>query len=322
MSTAFVFPGQGAQSVGMGRDLYESSATAREIFELADATLGFALTQLCFEGPEDALTATENAQPALLTVCVALLAALADSVDISSVVGRRSSVVAGHSLGEYSALVAAGAIDFPTALRLVRRRGELMSEAREGSMAAIIGIDEAALEQICRAVSAEDAPVVIANYNSPGQLVISGAGVAVERACALAKERGAKRALPLKVSAAFHSPLMRAAAEGLAASVAQAAIVDARTPVISNVTAEPLTQADAIRRELIAQVTSPVRWIASVRRMSADGIDTFVEIGPGSVLTGLIKRIAPDARLVNVSDLASARALGENSGGRRQESEY
>jgi [acyl-carrier-protein] S-malonyltransferase len=309
MSTAFVFPGQGAQSIGMGRDLYEASATAREIFELADATLGFALTQLCFEGPEDALTATENAQPALLAVCVALLAALADSVDISSVVGRRSSVVAGHSLGEYSALVAAGAIDFPTALRLVRRRGELMSEAREGSMAAVIGIDEAALEQICRAVSAEDAPVVIANYNSPGQLVISGAGAAVERACALAKERGAKRALPLKVSAAFHSPLMRAAAEGLAASVAQAAIVDARTPVISNVSAEPLTRADAIRHELIAQVTSPVRWIASMRRMSADGIDTFVEIGPGSVLTGLIKRIVPDARLANVSDWASAHAL-------------
>jgi [acyl-carrier-protein] S-malonyltransferase len=309
MSTAFVFPGQGAQSVGMGRDLYVASPAARAIFELADATLGFALTRLCFEGPEEALTATENAQPALLTVSAALLASLADSVDVSSVVGRRSSVVAGHSLGEYSALVAAGALDIPTALRLVRRRGELMSEAREGGMAAIIGIDEVLLEQICREASAEDAPVVIANYNSPGQLVISGAGAAVERACALAKERGAKRALPLKVSAAFHSPLMRAAAEGLAAAVAQAAIVDARTPVISNVTAEPLAQADAIRRELIAQVTSPVRWIASVQRMSAAGVDTFVEIGPGSVLTGLIKRIAPDARLVNVSDLASAHAL-------------
>jgi len=323
MSTAFVFPGQGAQSVGMGRDLYLASAAARAIFDLADATLGFALTRLCFEGPEEALTATENAQPALLTVGAALLAVLADtSVDVSSVVGRRSSVVAGHSLGEYSALVAAGAIDIPTALRLVRRRGELMSEAREGGMAAIIGIDEAALEQICREASAEDAPVVIANYNSPGQLVISGASAAVERACALAKERGAKRALPLKVSAAFHSPLMRDAAAGLAAAVAQAAILDARTPVISNVTAEPLTQADAIRRELIAQVTSPVRWIASVRRMSAAGVDTFVEIGPGSVLTGLIKRIAPDARLMNVSDLASARAFGENGGVRSQASEY
>ena len=176
-------------------------------------------------------------------------------------------------------------------------------------MAAIIGLDEAPLEQICREASAEDAPVVIANYNSPGQLVISGAVAAVERACVLAKERGAKRALPLKVSAAFHSPLMRDAAEGLAAAVAQVAILDARTPVISNVTAEPLVPADTIRRELIAQVTSPVHWIASVRRMAAEGVDTFVEIGPGSVLTGLIKRIAPEARLVNVSDLASAQAL-------------
>jgi len=315
MTTAFVFPGQGAQSVGMGRDLYESSAAAREIFELADATLGLAVTRLCFEGPEEALTATENAQPALLTVSVALLATLSErrGERASGRWGEEAdalspfhpfipSHVAGHSLGEYSALVAAGALDFPTALRLVRRRGELMAEAREGGMAAIIGLDEAPLEQICCEVSTEDAPVVIANYNSPGQLVISGAAAAVERACALAKERGAKRALPLKVSAAFHSPLMRAAAEGLAAVVAQAVIVDARTPLISNVTAEPLTQADAIRRELIAQVTSPVRWIASVRRMAADGVDTFVEIGPGSVLTGLIKRIAPDAQFVNVSD--------------------
>jgi len=322
LTTAFVFPGQGAQSVGMGRDLYATSAAAREIFELADATLGFALTRLCFEGPEDALTATENAQPALLTVSAALLAALAERT-AEGVNGRRGeralvssplrpftpSYTAGHSLGEYSALVAAGALDFPTALQLVRRRGELMAEAREGSMAAIIGLDDVPLEQICREVSAEDAPVVIANYNSPGQLVISGAGAAVERACALAKQRGAKRAMPLKVSAAFHSSLMRAAAEGLAVALAQAPIADARTPVISNVTAEPLTQAAAIRRELIAQVTSPVRWIASVQRMAADGVDTFVEIGPGSVLTGLIKRIVLDMRLLNVSDLTSAHAL-------------
>jgi [acyl-carrier-protein] S-malonyltransferase len=319
MTTAFVFPGQGAQSVGMGRDLYVGSAAARAIFDLADATLGFGLTRLCFEGPEEALTATENAQPALLTVSAALLAALAETRDarhetrdkrgdplvLLSPVSRLASFVAGHSLGEYSSLVAAGAIDIPTALRLVRRRGELMSEAREGGMAAIIGLDEAPLEQVCREASAEDAPVVIANYNSPGQLVISGAAAAVERACALAKERGAKRALPLKVSAAFHSPLMHAAAAGLAATVAQAAIADAQTPIISNVTAEPLAQASAIRHELIAQVTSPVRWIASVRRMAAEEVDTFVEIGPGSVLTGLIKRIAPDARLLNVSDLTS-----------------
>jgi [acyl-carrier-protein] S-malonyltransferase len=323
VSTAFVFPGQGAQHVGMGRDLYDASAAARALFDQADATLGFALTQLCFEGPEASLTATENAQPALLTMSTALLAAFAEGGadrrpetgdrrpetgdQRSPVSGLRSPVsfVAGHSLGEYSALVAAGSLEFATALRLVRRRGELMAAAREGGMAAIIGLDEAPLEAICSEASAPGAPVVIANYNSPGQLVISGANEAVERACELAKARGAKRALHLKVSAAFHSPLMRAAADGLAGVIAEAAVADARVPVIANVTAAALDAADAIRRELVAQVTAPVRWIASVQRMVADGVDTFVEIGPGSVLTGLIRRIAPSARLVNISDLAS-----------------
>jgi [acyl-carrier-protein] S-malonyltransferase len=219
------------------------------------------------------------------------------------------SFVAGHSLGEYSALVAAGALDFSAALRLVRRRGELMAAAHDGGMAAIIGLDEQPLEQICREVSAQVAPVVIANYNSPGQLVISGAGPALEQVGARAKEQGAKRVLPLKVSAAFHSPLMRGASEGLAAAMTEVAISDALIPVISNVTAEPLAAADAIRRELVEQVTSPVRWIASVRHMAAAGVDTFVEVGPGNVLTGLIKRIAPDAQLVNVKDLASAQAF-------------
>jgi [acyl-carrier-protein] S-malonyltransferase len=319
MATAFVFPGQGSQSVGMGRDIYASSAAARAIFDQADETLGFALTRLCFEGPDDALTATENAQPALLTASVALLAAVGegrreeetrrhgDDLSFSRPLHLPASpsFVAGHSLGEYSALVAAGAFDFPTALRLVRRRGELMSEAHEGGMAAIIGLDEEPLEEICRVVSLDGPPVVIANANAPGQIVISGASVAVERACARAKEQGAKRALPLKVSAAFHSPLMRTAAEGLAPAIAAAEIAYARVPVISNVTAGPIASADDIRIELVSQVTAPVRWVASVRRMVAEGVETFVEIGPGSVLTGLIKRIAPGARLVNVSDLAS-----------------
>ena len=315
MSFAFVFPGQGSQSVGMLAPLAAAEPLVQETFAEASAVLGYDLWKLCQGGPEEELGKTERTQPAMLAAGVATWRVWRKHG------GGLPAAMAGHSLGEYSALLAAGVMDFPTALRLVRRRGELMAGAREGGMAAIIGLDEAPLEQICREASTEDAPVVIANYNSPGQLVISGAGAAVERACALAKERGAKRALPLKVSAAFHSPLMRAAAEGLAAAVAQAAIVNARTPVISNVTAEPLTQADAIRRELIAQVTSPVRWIASVRRMSADGIDTFVEIGPGSVLTGLIKRIVPDARLANVSDWASAHSYLENSGVRSQESE-
>jgi [acyl-carrier-protein] S-malonyltransferase len=307
----------------MGRDLYEASPSVQAIFEQADATLGFALTQLCFEGPDEALTATENAQPALLTVSMALLAVLAErqndkragrqeqagSISWSHTLPVSLSFVAGHSLGEYSALVAAGALDFSAALRLVRRRGELMAAAHDGGMAAIIGLDEQPLEQICREVSAQVAPVVIANYNSPGQLVISGAGPALEQVGARAKEQGAKRVLPLKVSAAFHSPLMRGASEGLAAAMTEVAISDALIPVISNVTAEPLAAADAIRRELVEQVTSPVRWIASVRHMAAAGVDTFVEVGPGNVLTGLIKRIAPDAQLVNVKDLASAQAF-------------
>ena len=323
MSIAFVFPGKGAQHVGMGRDLYAASAAARAVFDQADATLGFAVTQLCFEGPEAKLTATENAQPALLTVSTALLAALAegrgdkeprrqaesDIVALAPCLPVSLSSVAGHSLGEYSALVAAGALEFATALQLVRRRGELMAGAREGGMAAIIGLDEAPLEAICGEASAPGAPVVIANYNAPGQLVISGASESVERACELAKARGAKRALPLKVSAAFHSPLMRAAADGLAGAIADAAVADARVPLIANVTATPLVAANAIRSELVAQVTAPVRWIASVQRMIADGADAFVEIGPGSVLTGLIRRIVPSVRLINVSDVASLRTF-------------
>ena len=184
-----------------------------------------------------------------------------------------------------------------------------MAAANQGVMAAIIGLDEAALEAICRDVSAEGQPLVIANYNSPGQLVISGTTAAVERALLLAKQRGAKRALPLKVSAAFHSPLMRAAAEGLAVAVSDAPIADAQVPVLSNVLATPLVEAQTLRRELVEQVTAPVRWIDSISYMAAAGVDTFVEIGPGTVLTGLIKRIAPGARLVNVGDMNSVRAF-------------
>ncbi|RRR67265.1 MAG: [acyl-carrier-protein] S-malonyltransferase [Candidatus Viridilinea halotolerans] len=313
MKTAWVFPGQGSQVVGMGRDLYEASAAAREVFEEADATLGMPLTRICFEGPEEVLTATENAQPALLTMSTALLRALAERQGAPL---PPPAAVAGHSLGEYSALVAGGALDFATALRLVRRRGELMAEAREGSMAAVIGMDGAALDEVCREVNTALAAhaetvsaVVVANYNAPDQLVISGSSLAVEQASHLARKRGAKRVLPLKVSAAFHSPLMVQAAEGMARAIGAVTVRDLRVPLIANVTAEPLLTAGDVRREAVAQVIAPVRWIASVQRMVHGGITTFLEVGPGKVLSGLIRRITPQAKLVNVNDAEAVRGF-------------
>ena len=312
MSIAWVFPGQGSQVVGMGRDLITVSPAARRIFATADETLDYPLSELCFSGPEADLTATENAQPALLTTSMALLAAMQE------LLGDRLEqpiVVAGHSLGEFSALVAGGALDFTTALRLVRRRGELMAAAHEGSMAAIIGLGADMLEQICQEVSAAlqnehaHGTVVIANYNAPDQLVISGSVVAVEHASMLAKSRGAKRVIPLKVSAAFHSPLMIEAAEGMAQALTNATVYDLTIPLIANVTAELLYHADDVRREIVAQVVAPVRWIASIQRMVALGVETFVEIGPGKVLTGLIRRIVPGARLINVGTFADIQSL-------------
>ncbi len=303
---AWVFPGQGSQVVGMGRDLYAQSAVARAIFDQADAMLDMPLTRLCFEGPEAALTATENAQPALLTMSIALLGALEERY------GRPlppPAAVAGHSLGEYSALVAGGALDFATALCLVRRRGELMAEAHEGCMAAVIGIDEQILDQICDEVSSSLAShpktirtVVVANYNAPGPLVIRGSTLAVEQVGQVARTRGAKRVLPLKVSSAFHSPLMSGAAEGMARALEGIDVRDLRVPLIANVTAEPLYSATAVRQETVAQVVSPVRWIASVKRMVQDGIVTFLELGPGKVLSGLNRRIAPQAQLLNIGN--------------------
>lgn len=305
MALAYLFPGQGSQAVGMGRELYEQSPAARAVFDEADAILGFDLARLCFEGPEAELTATENAQPAILTVSVALLellrAELGDQL--------RPDFAAGHSLGEYSALVAAGALSFPAALRLVRRRGELMAAATEGAMAAIIGLDIEPLEAVC-AAAASLGPCVIANQNAPGQLVISGASAAVARAMEQAKAAGAKRAMPLNVSAAFHSPLMGAAADGLRAALALAEIRDAAFPVIANTSAAPISAAEAIRAELAEQVTAPVRWIDSVRALAGAGVETVIEIGPGAVLTGLVKRIAPELKRLNLAGPGDVGGLG------------
>jgi [acyl-carrier-protein] S-malonyltransferase len=292
----------------MGHELSTHIPAAREVFEQADAALDLNLSRLCFEGPEDELTATENAQPAILALSVALLRTLetACADDLPAPLA-----VAGHSLGEYSALVAAGAFDLATAVRLVRQRGELMAQAREGTMAAVMGLSEETLDQICRVVTSEvGQPVVIANYNAPEQLVISGATEAVHRASVLSREQGARRVLPLKVSAAFHSPLMQPAAQAMRQALDTAALNDLDVPLIANVSAAPLTAAHDVRAELVAQITSPVHWVASVRTMVARGVDTFVEIGPGAVLSGLIKRIAPGTRLINLRDADDVLAFG------------
>ena len=291
---AYIFPGQGSQSVGMGRDVYEQSAAARAIFDQAQAVLGFDLAQLCFAGPENELTATQNAQPALLTVSVALLAAMREAG-----MNEQPAWTAGHSLGEYSALVAAGALEFADALRLVRRRGELMAQANEGTMAAVMGLELEPLQTICADVQDLGA-CVVANQNAPGQLVISGAVEAVQAASERAKAAGAKRVMPLNVSAAFHSPLMQAAAAGLAETVAITPINDATIPVIANTTAQPIRTAAEIKHELVAQVTAPVRWIDTIQTLAQHGVTQVIEIGAGSVLTGLVKRIAPDIARRNI----------------------
>ena len=316
MGSAWIFPGQGSQAVGMGRDLYDQFPAARAVFDEADAVLGFGLGRLCFEGPAETLTATENAQPALLTMSVAVLAALGwdtEPADAARLSLDPPLFVAGHSLGEYSALVAARALSFATALRLVRRRGELMAAATEGTMAAVIGLDGARLETAC-AEARQLGPVVIANENAPGQLVISGAGEAVTRAGDLARAAGASRVMPLKVSAAFHSPLMVGAVTGLQDAIEQANVRPATIPVVANVTAQPMTGVAAIREELLQQVTAPVRWIATIEYMAGAGVDRFVEIGPGTVLAGLVKRIAPDAGRISIGDAESVRKYLQGTG--------
>jgi [acyl-carrier-protein] S-malonyltransferase len=300
-----VFPGQGSQFVGMGRALIEASPAAKRIFHEADATLGFPLTDLVLNGPAETLEDTVNAQPAILTVSIAALAAVNERLAARGDPPLAPAMVAGHSLGEFSALVAAGVCDFPTTLLLVRERGRVMKEAgteRPGGMAAVLGLDDEALATVCRD-AAGDGIVVIANANCPGQTVISGEVAALERAMALAKERGAKRVARLGVSIASHSPLMAAASAQFATLVATTPMQAPTVPLYGNIDAAPLTSVAAIRDELSRQIESPVNWTGSVQAMVTAGAATFLELGPGAVLGGLIKRIDRSVRSVTVTDL-------------------
>jgi [acyl-carrier-protein] S-malonyltransferase len=289
----------------MGRDLAERYPAARAVFEEADAALGVPLSRLAWEGPEEELTATHNAQPAILTHSVAVLRVLQDRLgDVG--------FAAGHSLGEFSAYVAAGSLRFGDAVRTVRRRGELMfrsGQERPGAMAAVLGLDDAALERVCRAASAAGGTCVPANYNAPGQLVISGDAPAVERALQLAREAGARRALRLNVSGAFHSPLMKVAEDGLRAHLTGVELTDPSFPVVSNVSAAPVRSAQEARRLLIEQLTAPVRWTASMRALVAAGVTRYLELGPGSVLSGLLKRIEKGAEITSLGTADDAAAF-------------
>ena len=325
---AFLFPGQGSQAVGMGADVYASSTAAKHVFDTVDTALGFSLSRLCFEGPEEKLRQTINAQPAIVTVSLALLAAFQESLvnsDSSTSTGVSSSwsspltpaFTAGHSVGEYAALVTSGAFDLHDAATLVRERGRLMHHEGTlcaGSMAAVIGMDADTLQEVCQQATQEttsaipspthpgQGKVAIANYNAPGQIVISGEQQALARASELAKERGAKRVIPLSVSGAFHSPVMEPAASGLAEALRGVEVRNISIPVVGNIHATPLTEAHAIRKELEHQIANSVQWTRTIEYMTGAGVTVFIEIGPGQALTGMVKRIAKGATTFNIGN--------------------
>ena len=299
--TAFLFPGQGSQSVGMGKDLADNFSVAREVFEEADQALGFSISKLCFEGPEDELRKTVNTQPAILTVSVAALRVL-QQAEISF------DITAGHSLGEYSALVGAGVLDFADAVRLVNKRGQFMQEAvplGEGAMAAVMGMEREKVVEICAEVEKEAGAVQAVNFNCPGQIVIAGKMVAVEKAAAALKAAGAKRAIMLPVSAPFHSTLLQPAAEKLALELEKVSFHEPKLPVVANVTGKISTNSNEIKQLLVTQAANPVLWEDCVATVAAYGATVSVEVGPGKVLTGFTKKIAPEIATFNVEDMES-----------------
>ena len=299
MKIAYVFPGQGAQWVGMGRDLYQNFDSAKAVFDQADESLGFPLSQLCFEGPEDELLQTVNAQPAIVTVSFACLEAMRDINQLEP------AFVAGHSLGEYTTLAAAEVLDFATTVYLARERGRLMHEAGQitpGGMAAVIGLDEPVLSEVCAESGAG-----VANINCPGQIAISGAEDKLTQAMELAKARGAHRVIPLQVSGAFHTSLMQPAVDGMSQIISTLAFQDPDIPVIANTTAQPLTTAEQVKAELLDQLCNGVQWQRSIEYMVDEGVATFIEIGPGKVLTGLTKRINKNVNTVNIGDAEAVR---------------
>jgi len=296
---ALVFPGQGSQAVGMGRDAYEHHEGAKRLFERADEVLGYSLSGIIFDGPQDLLKKTYHTQPALLTVSLALFEVFREK-------GIAADYVAGHSLGEYSALVAAGALSFDEAVTVVRKRGELMEQAvpdGKGAMAAVLGADRDALAELCGRVAKEGHIVELANLNCPGQIVVSGSREGVAAVAERAKEAGARKAVPLEVSGPFHSSLMKPAAERFADVLEKVSFRTASVPVVCNVTARPETDPHRIRSLLIEQIYSPVLWEDSIAWMVSQGVDTFVEIGSGTVLSGLIKKIDRGVRAVSLSNL-------------------
>ena len=307
MNVVLLFPGQGSQQPGMAKDVVDAFPAARDVFATVDAALGAPLSTLCFEGPADTLTLTQNAQPALLTHGAAVWATVRDRI------GARVQAAAGHSLGEFSAYHAAGLLDVAEAAVLVRPRGHLMRESgeqRPGTMAAILGDVDGGIESVCAKASAEGGCVVAANYNTPGQVVISGEIAAVERAMDMAKAAGAKRAIRLNVSGAFHSPLMEPAREGLADALSSATLRDPAFPVYANVNAQPIRSATEAKRLLLEQLTSPVQWTMLIERMAADYPDAlYVEMGPGNVLTGLVKKIAPSVQTMPCGTAAEIQQL-------------